>query len=495
MGFSLYIGVAIAVLSIIGLSVYTGFQRNASARAVFAGKKSPKAVKGIGAGVVSGLIMGTFIGGSSTIGTAQLAFVYGMSAWWYTLGGGIGCLIMVIFYLKPYRSGASTVVGMINSEYGPLAGKTASVLNSLGTFISILAQLLSASAILLVFLPDFGNVELIIISTSVMILYVIFGGTKGAGVVGILKLVLLYIAMLLCGYFVLVKSGGIGGFFKTVSKINSETALNVKIRGNQRLDGSYLNMFCRGFGTDFGALLSLVLGIVSTQTYAQAMISARSERSAKIGGLLSAFIIPPIGILGIMVGMFMRGTVDNPATFVTKTALTSFIVDYSGMPDIFAGLVLGVLFVSVVGAGAGIALSIALNVDDIFLAKKTRFKRFDPESRQKVLIFFVFVFATLCACSPISDSILSFSFLSMGLRGCTVFAPLTFLLLAKGKLRNAFAVASIIGGSITAFILGTLDLYGLIKLPCDSVFPGVIVGFLIMIAGFIVGKDKNKLKE
>ena len=36
--------------------------------------------------VITGAILGTLIGGGSTIGTAQLAFEVGFSAWWWTLG-------------------------------------------------------------------------------------------------------------------------------------------------------------------------------------------------------------------------------------------------------------------------------------------------------------------------------------------------------------------------------------------------------------------------
>ncbi len=34
-----------------------------------------------GAGIVAGILIGTLVGGASTIGTAQLAFSYGFSAW------------------------------------------------------------------------------------------------------------------------------------------------------------------------------------------------------------------------------------------------------------------------------------------------------------------------------------------------------------------------------------------------------------------------------
>lgn len=37
--------------------------------------------KNAGTGLISGALISTLIGGSSTIGTAQLAFEYGVSAW------------------------------------------------------------------------------------------------------------------------------------------------------------------------------------------------------------------------------------------------------------------------------------------------------------------------------------------------------------------------------------------------------------------------------
>ncbi|MEL7566783.1 MAG: sodium:solute symporter family protein, partial [Dehalobacterium sp.] len=42
--------------------------------------------RSVGSSMVVGTIVGTLVGGSSTIGTAQLAFKYGFSAWWFTLG-------------------------------------------------------------------------------------------------------------------------------------------------------------------------------------------------------------------------------------------------------------------------------------------------------------------------------------------------------------------------------------------------------------------------
>ena len=81
-----------------------------------------------GTWVVCGTIMGTLIGGQSTVGTAQLAFTYGISAWWFTLGSGIALIIMAIFYAVPLRrSSLTTVSEFLVNNYGKVAGPFTSI--------------------------------------------------------------------------------------------------------------------------------------------------------------------------------------------------------------------------------------------------------------------------------------------------------------------------------------------------------------------------------
>ena len=91
--------------------------------------------------VVVGTIMGTLVGGQSTIGTAQLSFSYGISAWWFTVGAALGCVVLGIGYAIPLRySGSTTLMEVISKEYGKKAEMTGSVLCSLGMFVSIVCR-------------------------------------------------------------------------------------------------------------------------------------------------------------------------------------------------------------------------------------------------------------------------------------------------------------------------------------------------------------------
>ena len=464
------IGLVIAIVAIVGLSVFTGMR---------GGKKGGK----ISWGVAAGLIMGTLVGGTSTVGTAQLAFNYGMTAWWFTLGGGLGCLILGLIYVKPLRAQASpTLVGMVRDEYGPKVGMAATILNSVGTFINILSQLIAASAVVVVVFETMGTVVAIILSAVFMVLYVVFGGTKGAGIVGILKTVLLYVTMVICGVIVLRKCGGVGGFTDMVNNLHIANA-----DGTER---NLWSLFGRGFWTDFGSCMSLILGVLTTQTYAQAILTARSDRDGRIAAFISTILIPIIGVFGIMVGLYMR-KVDPDIS--AKVALTKYILEYSGIPTLLGGIMLGALFIASVGTGAGLSLGIATVVNRDLLSRGKTVDAKKSDATNKLLIVVILAAATVLTIILPADTIQDYAFLSMALRGCTVFAPLCFALWASKKVRSGFAMASVVGGSVVALIYGVLKLQGVINFPLAAVFPGIVVGLICMFAGLAAG-NKNELK-
>ena len=400
--------------------------------------------------------MGTLVGGSSTVGTAQLAYNYGLSAWWFTLGAGIACVFLALVYAKPLRrANCPTLVGIIRREFGDATGMLASVLSAVGTFINIISQLISATAVIAVVAPAFSTEIAVAVAVVFMILYVIFGGTKGTGMVGIVKMALLYVAMLACGVLVL-RLAKVADLVKAVPE---------------------LSLFARGISTDGGACLSLILGVLTTQTYAQAVLAAKSDKAGVQGALISAFLIPPIGIGGILVGLYMRANTALYPGLTAKTALTTFVTAH--MHPVLAGVVLGGLFIAVVGTGAGLALGISSVIQNDIVKRLSRKER----DLSKLWIVLALVAAGLLSCGALGDTILQFAFMSMGLRGAVIFAPLLFALWLPGKVRAKYAIASIIAGPATVLVFGLWKV-----LPFDSLFAGIGISLLIMTIGSLQKK-------
>ena len=459
----LYLGLAVTLAGIVGLSIWSGTQ-------VKSGQNQN------GMGVVAGVIMGTLIGGSSTIGTAQLAYTYGMSAWWFTLGAGLACLVLALVYAKPLRrSGCATLVGIIRREYGESAGMTVSLLSATGTFINIISQLISATAVIAVVLPTLGIRAAVAIAVVFMVLYVIFGGTKGTGMVGIVKMLLLYVTVIACGVLVLHLVGGAGAFTDMVHRIDNPDGVR------------FFSLFARGISTDGGACLSLilgVLGVITTQTYAQGVLSGRTDRDGLGGALISAFLAPPIGVGGILVGLYMRANAALYPGMTAKTALTTFVTAH--MPPLLAGVILGALFVAVVGTGAGLALGISTIVNNDIVKRVTH--RFDDEKKLsrlgKLWIVAVLAAAGLLSCGALGDTILQFAFMSMGLRGAVVFTPLLCALWLPGRIHRRWCILSAVVSPLVVLLFGVWKVF-----PVDSLFLGIAASMGIMGVGLVQGKS------
>lgn len=169
------------------------------------------------------------------------------------MGAGIGCLVLCIFYVKPLRAAKNpTVVGILRDNYGKKVGMCSSILNALGLLINILAQLIAASTVIETVFPKMGMLFSLLISAVIAVFYVVVGGTKGAGIAGIMKLLLLSATMITLGVIVLSKTGGFTAVWDMMGKFTVETGTPFK------------SLFSRGVGTDLGSCISLLFGVVCT---------------------------------------------------------------------------------------------------------------------------------------------------------------------------------------------------------------------------------------
>lgn len=461
-----YLGAAVVLLLIAGVGVWSGRQVKSASDFATGGRSA-------GAGIVAGTIIGTLVGGASTIGTAQLAFKFGFSAWWFTLGGGIGVLIMALFFAKPlYESGISTLPQLINREYGGKCATAATLLTSVGSFLSIVSQVLSGIT-LITSVSLLGNGISTILVIALMLIYVVFGGVVGAGMVGIAKTILLYISVGACGIIALVDQGGLSAFTSALPM------------------DQYFSLVARGPAVDLGAGVSLVLGMLTTQAYIQALVSAKTLKHSKVGLYISAILIPIVGVGGIFVGMYQRlhftGVVDSPEfAAAAAQALPNFILEH--LPPIIAGAVLATLLVAVVGTGAGVSLGISSMFCNDLYKKYINKNASDTKTLlvARLVVAVVLGAAALFTLGDMGAMILDWSFMSMGLRGAVAFGPLCGALFFAKRIPSSFTLVSMIAGPILVVV-------GKFILPAgiDPLFLGLAASLLVLVIGGIVGRSKN----
>ena len=415
--------------------------------------------------LVCGALLGSLIGGQSTIGTAQLAYVYGLSGIWFTLGAALGCFALYIGYVIPLRkSHETTLMEVIANQFGRRAEYIGSILCSTGILVSVVSNIISAAA-LMAAMTGSTMITGCIISMILMCIYVVLGGAIGAGMGGIVKVILLYGMSLVSIAAVLILAGGIGQ--------GSQIQLNVG------------DLFARGVGEEICNCLSLVLGVLSTQTYAQAIWSARSYHVARKAALISGILCIPIGLGGVLVGLYMRS--EQLASPVE--AFPIFLMEH--LPPLVGGLGMGALLITVVTGGGGLTLGVStIFVRDIL-------GRIRPEyliGRKHLIAMRSSIVMTLLLTGMtamiIPGAIINdLGFLSMGLRGTVIFVPLTLALFFKNHFKEEAITVSMVMGPV-GLILATA-----LKFEAEPLLVGVFASAFACLMGYKRPEKEVKVEQ
>ena len=414
-----------------------------------------------GVGIVAGSIIGTIVGGAATVGTAQLGFKLGLTAWWFTLGSGIALLIMAAFYAKPLRaSGLTTVAEFLVTNYGKPAGWLATVSSCAGIFFSIVASTLTA----LHLVAGIFGVNLYISALLILLItagFVFLGGISGSGMAGIIKIILIFASIFVGGVLAYGKLGGSAGL---------TAALPAQ---------PWFSLFGRGVEDGLFSLCSMIVGVISTQTYVQALFSAKDSKTAAVGCVTAACVVIPVGLPSVMIGMFMH--INHPE-INSIDALPLYLSTY--LPDWLGGIGLAALLLSALGSIAGLALGIGTMISRDIISKLWR-------SATAVNLLWASRFSVLLAAAAavvfvffhLDSSVLEWNYLSMALRGSGIFLPLTFCVFFPHRVRASMGVAAMGAGIFAALFWKHISPWQI-----NSLFPALVYNLIFLVIGLYWGK-------
>jgi solute:Na+ symporter, SSS family len=376
--------------------------------------------------IVSGIMVGALVGGSSTVGTAQAAFVYGLAAWWFTLGAGIGCLILATVFVIPLRrAGVETLPQFLMTAFGQPIRPLIAVCDSIGVFLTIPGQAASAIALMTVWvhwtLPQVAALVSVLI-----VIYVLTGGAISAGAAGFVKLFISFAALLVLGavaVFLATRAGGT----------------------HDMLPRQYLSLFGNGFWKDIDNGLGIVFGVLTTQVYVQAVLCGRDQRHARIGALLAGLSTAVIGLGGVAVGMFMR--VHAPGIDPAQT-LPLFATRY--FSPLISGVMLGAILITVITCAGGLALGIATMITRDLYHHHLRPQMTDHEGLRviRIVIVLVVVAGVAAGSSNLLTLIINYSFLAFAFRADALLVPLVVAVIGRRtSLRSTGAgIGALLGG-------------------------------------------------
>lgn len=444
------------IVIVLGCSIY-------SARSVKSAEGYSLGGRSSGVPLIAGSIAGTVIGGGATVGTAQMAYSLGLTAWWFTLGSGIGFILMGLFYARPLRrSGLETIPQYLVLNYGKLAGPTASIIASIGLGLSAVASSLPGIQMLAaIFGISTGSSAALL--TLLVISYVFFGGMKGAGVSGLMKLVIIWITLFVAGGTACMALSDMTNFAEVFPPF------------------PWFSLFGRGFWSGIGNLFSLLVGIICTQSYIQAIFSSKDAKTAAVGAFAAALVVIPVGLPSIAIAMFMHA--QHPG-MLPILVLPSYLVQYQ--PAWLGGIGLAGLLLSIVGSIAGLALGIGTMVSKDICAELFAVKasgRLLWINRSTVLV--VTVIASLLALVNLNSQVLIWNYLSMALRGAGVFLPLTLAIFAPGRLLPNWTVASMLLSTFASLLAAYL------QVSMDPLFVGLAVSMLVILLSMVLRRGRG----
>lgn len=448
-----HIGFMIATIAlVIGVGIY-------AARSVHSAEGYSLGGRSAGVPLIAGSIAGTIIGGGATVGTAQLAFSYGLAAWWFTLGSGIALAIMGFFYAREMReSGLATIPEFLSTFYGRRSEEMSSVISSIGILLSIIASTLPGIQIISAFF-HVGPWAAAGILLLLVLLYTFFGGMKSAGVGGIMKMAVIFLSLFVAGY----------SAWKELMAMPDFDALFPAM--------PWHSLFGVGVQPALTSLFSVVVGVLCTQTYVQAIFSASTPVTAAAGCITAAAIVIPVGLPSVAIGMYMHAAAPDTLPILV---LPTYLVQHES--TLIAGVAMGGIMLSLIGSIGGLSLGVAtmLSHDIIGLVLKIK------DDKKLLLITRLGVLGAILAASAVSiayleSEVLFWNYLSMALRGGGIFLPLSLAVFCPGIVKPSWAFASMGISTVAAILTATV-----FPLPISPLFVGLIVSAVLCGIGCVV---------
>src|SRR6202035_5263399 len=204
-----YLALAIVIGYMVSLGLLTTvIQRSVSTTATFTAGTS--AFWGVPAVLVGLTLMFEFIGTSASVGTAQEAYKFGISASWNIIALAAGFLFYAYFLAGKYKaSGHNTISAVFADVYGPQTKIATSLVMIFALQIVAVALYAGGGAILSALLAVDRTLATVICGI-VAVLYVFMGGMKSVVYTNVIHSIVKYTGIGVALYFGLTKVGGLG---------------------------------------------------------------------------------------------------------------------------------------------------------------------------------------------------------------------------------------------------------------------------------------------
>jgi len=237
--------------------------------------------------LVTGSLLATALGGSSTVGMAGLGFAQGLTGAWWLLAGSVGLLILGFLFAKRVRAAALyTLPELAGKQYDSRVGLAASILIVVAWTGVVAGQIVAAGQVLSIL--GIGSLVLwMIIFTIVFITYAVLGGQFSVIRTDVFQSAILFVGIFVALALVFMNVGGLSGLEASLPPTYFSFPVSAEF------DWKMLLSFLILVGATY---------VVGPDIYTR-LFCAKDERTAQRSALLSAFLFIPLAFAIVLIGM------------------------------------------------------------------------------------------------------------------------------------------------------------------------------------------------
>jgi SSS family solute:Na+ symporter len=237
--------------------------------------------------LITGSLLATALGGSTTVGMAGLGFKQGLTGAWWLLVGSIGLLLLGFFFARKVRSAALyTLPELVGKQYGGVVGLAASILIVIAWIGVVAGQIVAAGKVLSIL--GMGSVTAwMVIFSLVVILYAVLGGQFSIIRTDFIQAVILFLGIFLAAGLALSFAGGLDGLKASLPPGYFSFPVSPEFSWKVLL--SFL-------------ILVGATYVVGPDIYTR-LFCAKNERTAQRSTFLAAFLFIPLAFAVVFIGM------------------------------------------------------------------------------------------------------------------------------------------------------------------------------------------------
>jgi solute:Na+ symporter, SSS family len=459
-----YLALAIVAAYMVSLGVLTTLvQRSVTSTTTFTSGTSGHST--VPAALVGLMLMSEFIGTSASVGTAQEAYQFGISASWNIIALGAGFLFYGWLLAGKYKaSGHNTISAVLAEVYGPQTRTATSLVMILALQIVAVAIYAGGGAVLSGLLAV-DRTAATIICGIVAVFYVFLGGMRSVVYTNVIHSLVKYFGIGVALYFGLARVGGVGEL-------------------QALLPDDMFSWSHVGFGQIFAWFIAGVGAIFSTQYVIQAINTVETRQEAQTASLYAALLMAPFGVATALIGMC------SLALFPGIKSINAFSALIAKMDGVMAGVVAAGLAASMFGSIAAISVATATLLYKDFYARIVTSA--DDERRS---LYFIRVTTIVVGLLPIAlaiyaPNVLQVTFLAKAIRASlSVLVLLGFYAPWFGTRRGAFVsiLCSLIA-TIAWFLMG--NPFGI-----DNAYVALVVPLIIMgLSSLVERSGRGRIK-